>query len=175
MKGQPRKPTKDIANLAIAECVRKYFSELLSEPTIDCVVWPRGKHKNGYGRIKIGSDNIEVLAHRLSYFLYFGFLRPDYEVMHHCDNPSCVNPLHLSMGTPVENQAHAKERGRKPLGSKVGTAKLTEEQVLEIRRIYKPGIPYHPSPTGARELAKKYGCGRSAILKVITREWWKHI
>ena len=87
-------------------------------------------------------------------------------VLHHCDNPSCINPKHLYMGTKADNGIDMRTRKRVE-GSKNGYAKLTEQKVLEIRNIY-PKLTY-------AKLAKKYGVSLSNIEHIIQRTRWDHI
>jgi hypothetical protein len=93
--------------------------------------------------------------------------------LHHCDNPSCVNPSHLWLGTVADNMADRDRKGRatrnRSRGEKHGHHKLTREQVKAIRRRYaKGGI-------SQRELADEYKTCQSTIGYIILRRTWKHI
>lgn len=90
-------------------------------------------------------------------------------VMHACDEPSCVNPSHLSLGTVAENNADAARKGRKPRGSRNPKAKLDESQVLAIRERYaRDGVTQ-------QALANEYGVDRTAVQHIVHRKAWKHI
>lgn len=90
-------------------------------------------------------------------------------VLHKCDIRNCVNPDHLFLGTNKDNMADMMRKGRKNArkGSAHGYAKLTENDVLQIRDVY-PSV-------SSRELAKRYGVVKSTILFVIHRKTWAHV
>ena len=137
----------------------------------DCWIWTaHTKTGKGYGRIGAGGrDGKYLLAHRVSYQLHKGEIPENMVVMHKCDNPRCVNPEHLSIGTPAMNIKEAYDKGRKITPFKAGEAHhiavLTEENVREIRS----------SPLKSSELARRIGCSPNAISAVRLGKTWKHI
>jgi hypothetical protein len=98
-------------------------------------------------------------------------------VLHHCDNPPCVNPAHLYVGTHADNMRDMRERRRHwyhadPAniirGERSGAAKLTEAQVRELRRLHDAGRSYG-------SLAREYGVSRQAVSSAITGRSWTHV
>jgi hypothetical protein len=137
------------------------------EKTDSCWLWTGGKCKVGYGQYWRPADK-QVLAHRHSYEIYKGKIPNGLVVRHTCDNPSCVNPNHLIVGTYKENSKDMVDRNRSVKGSKNKASKLTEDDVREIRILIDFGFLH-------RELAKMYGVCCETIARVRRRELWKHI
>jgi hypothetical protein len=79
-----------------------------------CVEVATGKNTKGYGlsRIRIGKGTYDVLAHRIAFEQMFGVSAEGKVVMHTCDNPSCVNPFHLRLGTQSDNLKDCSNKGR---------------------------------------------------------------
>lgn len=92
-------------------------------------------------------------------------------VRHTCDNPKCINPKHLVIGTRQDNMDDMVARGRQVKGTVQHLSVLTEDLVLEIRARYKPRCKIN----GTRALAKEFGIGTSTVSSVTSRKTWKHI
>jgi hypothetical protein len=122
----------------------------------------------GYGQI--WDDGRMLLAHRVAWEWAYGWPIGDLKCLHHCDNPPCVNPGHLFVGTHATNCAdkEAKGRGNQPKGSDNGQAKLTEEDIPEIRRLLAQGV-------SGVHIARIYGVHRSIIVGIKTGKAWKHV
>ena len=139
----------------------------------DCLIWRGTKSDRGYGRMLVNGKTI--LVHRWVKQLVLGHEIPHlFVVRHTCDNPSCVNPDHLILGTQKDNIADREARNRRSpniTGSKNSHAKLTENQVTTIRNEYMHGVRGH----GSVVLGKKYGVSDSVILDIVNRKTWKHI
>jgi hypothetical protein len=106
-------------------------------------------------------------AHQVSYEAYNGVIPKGLVVRHTCDNPLCINPDHLILGTQAQNVADREARGRRKdiNGEMIGTAKLTAEKVLEIRA----------SKLSYAQLAEAYNVDKSTIALIKTGKSWKHL
>jgi hypothetical protein len=137
--------------------------------------WPwlgERRGNNQYGSFTAGPGNRNrSLAHRKMHELTRGPIPPGMCVMHRCDNPICVNPEHLQLGTHADNMADMKRKGRARghRGEAHPMAKLTEAQVIEIRRRYIPRV------VGTPQLAKEFGVDTAMVQRIVTRKAWRHL
>jgi hypothetical protein len=106
-----------------------------------CWLWTANHNSKGYGKIASldGKSRMEY-AHRISYQMHYGAFDPSLSVCHTCDNPSCVNPAHLFLGTAKDNAEDMIAKGRSPKGSRAGQSKLTEADVEKIWELLELGI-----------------------------------
>lgn len=133
----------------------------------DCWEWIAGKNWQGYGVFKIDGKNMR--SHRFSYSCVFGKIPDGMCVCHHCDNPGCVRPSHLFLGTKMDNTQDAIAKGRiDSRGEKNCKARLTEDDVYEIRRLHAIGVK-------EALLGKMWQITQSYTGKIINRKRWKHI
>jgi hypothetical protein len=138
-------------------------------PETGCWVWAgiRKPHTaRTYAFVKIG--DARWLAHRLSYATFTGPIPPGMFVCHHCDNPPCVNPAHLFLGTSEENTADRHRKGRDARGERQGPAKLNEEKVREIRALLAKGEKQ-------RDVARRFGVSQRAVQFIHSRRHWAHV
>ncbi len=149
----------------------KRFQRYIGMPTESgCIIWTGHKNNHGYG--SIGSESQKgrmLLAHRVSYEIAHGPISDSIMVLHSCDNPSCVNPDHLFLGTQADNIADMVSKGRGPNGTKAWNSKLTDNDILEIRNRYASG------GVTQRTLSDEFGISQSRICWIIKRKSWKHI
>jgi len=133
-----------------------------------CWIWMGSKDKNGYGIFKgeVGGE-LFARAHRFSYAFHTGDLLIGMHAMHSCDNPSCVNPAHLSSGTSADNMRDKAQKGRArvPLGEKNPRSILTDAQAAAIL--------IDPRPYSA--IATEYNVAVPTINSLKQRHSWRHI
>ena len=142
------------------------------DATCGCWEWT-GSKRNGYGRMIIGSrkdgTRKSMSAHRVSYELEYGEIPDGMEVCHKCDNPSCVNPKHLFLGTRQDNIDDRERKGRNItfIGEEQPRAKLTKKSVKDARweRAYKG--------TSFQALANRYGVSKKTMQNAINGVTWK--
>lgn len=150
------------------------------EKTDGCWNWTGDRSDDGYGRICIRGRRV-CFAHRVSWEMHNGSIPEGMCVLHRCDNPRCVRPDHLFVGTREDNakDRDAKWRGVFARGEANGQAKLTEIQVREIRgRFGFVRLGRGPRPAGQPtngEIAAIYGVTHSQISLILRRKEWRHI
>jgi hypothetical protein len=137
-----------------------------------------GNH--GYGLVYIPNGTrhgATALAHRVVYEGMVGPIPDGMFLCHHCDNPRCVRPDHLFLGTLNDNVQDAKQKGRMKTGGVLppvrkgeanNKAKLTADKVREIRQEYQSG-------TSITKLGRRFGVTEQAIWAIVTRQTWKHV
>lgn len=135
----------------------KYNFEAKFFITPGCWVWTAAKTKQGYGQF--GYKGIMTGAHRVSYELYKGPITEGLFVLHRCDNPSCVNPDHLYLGTNSDNTRDLKERGnvKRSKGVNHHNAVFTEETLAKLKEMYATGKYTH------RGLAFKFRVSKTSV------------
>lgn len=147
-----------------------------------CWIWKGCLSKRGYGQTSV--DRRQIPAHRLAWIYTYGPV-PEAKpcICHHCDNPPCVNPTHLFPGTQGDNSADRDSKNRQSQGEKHSKAvlpgrqrgsahyahKLTDDDVLEIRKLYAE------TKTLDRELATRFNISIGVIKKIVRGAIWKHL
>lgn len=156
--------TRINSNLPLVERIRLR----VDKSSDGCWSWLGTKDKDGYGVITV--KGVQKPAHRVIYELEVGDLVDGVCVCHFCDNPSCVRPDHLFLGTHKDNAVDKVRKGRHVTtnGEESVLAKLTEEQVAEIRRRYRR---YGGANSGA-SLAREFGVHKTEISKIVLKKRW---
>ena len=145
----------------------RFKSNYTLDKTTNCWNYNKGLNAAGYGRIQIARRH--MLAHRYSYMIHKGFCG-ERHVLHTCDNPGCVNPEHLFLGTNQDNvdDRVRKDRSYKPRGELAVPAKLKDADIIEIRKRLALGHTQE-------DIAKDYGVSRGPISAINRGITWKHI
>lgn len=150
------------------EYKRRFWKKVAVSRSEDCWPWLAGKFdERGYGCYQVAGRCRR--AHRYAYEIAVGPIPAGMHVCHKCDNPSCVNPSHLFLGTHDDNMADKLTKGRAPRGEQNAAAKLTAPQVIEIRR-----RAAEREATNAM-LAKEFGVSTVMVSKIVRRRNWRSI
>lgn len=172
------------------------FLEKIEAGGPGCWVWKAGRTEDGYGQFSVAGR--EELAHRVAWQVFRGAIPSGLCVLHSCDNPPCVRPGHLWLGTKTENAADRDRKNRQAAGDRHGTrlhpermargdqhparlhperlargehhgcSKLTENDVLKIRALHSSGVSY-------RRIAAQFGVDHSNIACIVRRQTWAHL
>lgn len=151
-------------------------------PTVEEALWSRVRRdpegcwewqgptgtNNGYGKTTFAGQY--GLAHRVAWEVTHGEIPDGMKVLHRCDNPLCCRPDHLWLGTQADNvrDREQKKRRRNLHGEEIGTSKLTEADVRQMRCWREEGVTL-------RELAAWFGCSAGAVSHICRRESWAHV
>jgi hypothetical protein len=135
-----------------------------------CVEWQSFVNRGGYGRLY--QKGKMHLAHRVSFELFSGPIPDGLCVLHQCDNPKCVSPSHIRLGTYRDNalEMYARGRGRTNFSRGVGngSSRLTEDQVRLIRSMQGTGKT-------CKEIGDEFGISDVSVGRIWSRENWKHL
>lgn len=136
--------------------------------TETCWLWTGNKDTNGYGHLTINHKT--CLSHRVSFELFKHPIPDGLWVLHKCDNPSCVNPDHLFLGTPKDNTQDMIKKGRKALivGEAHPFSKLKCDDVRNIRTLRSDGV-------SQSLIAKRYGVDQALISRIVNHKIWRTV
>lgn len=133
-----------------------------------CWIWTAAKMPKGYGQMKLPKTRKQEYAHRLAYMIHFGEIPDGKHVCHKCDNPSCVNPDHLFLGTAWDNLNDMKIKGRHLYGEKNTQSILTDEAVRKIKQLISDG-------QSQSKIAAMFNVHQVTISKIHRGLRWQHI
>lgn len=150
------------------EIIERFHEKWKENPKTGCWEWTASKAGKGYGQIKIPHTRKQIYAHRLSYLIHKGEIPDGLDVCHTCDNPICVRPSHLFLGSNSDNHQDMKAKGRHLNGEKNKIAKLTDEKVRRIHELSKEGL-------SQGKIGKIFGVGQQTIWKILHGIRWEHI
>lgn len=170
------------------EFVARFWARV--KKTKGCWIWLGYRARTGYGMLQCrGVNPMPMLAHRVSWELAHGPIRGGLHALHRCDNPPCVRPSHLFLGTQADNNADRDRKGRVASGDKNGSrtkphknpfvrnrgsglrgeshpmSRLTEKKVREMRALYKIGVK-------KADLARQYGISQTHAGRIVKRRSW---
>lgn len=150
-----RRPRTDLKG-RIERNVRK-------SPITGCWNW-QGTKSVGYGTMTVAGRGT-VKACRIAYEIYKGAVPAGEVIRHECDNPACVNPEHLLIGTQADNVADMVSRNRHAKGRALPQTKLTPGKVRQIRE----------DPASYPEISERFGISVAQVCRIKTRQAWKHV
>lgn len=157
-----------------ADTLAYFASHVVADSKTGCWLWTGSRDKAGYAlanrwMLRQGKWR-SILAHRLSYSIFNGEIPPTMHVLHSCDNPRCVSPSHLTIGTHTDNMRDKARKGRCPKfdGSGNPSAKLTDKNVRDIRRMLSEGKTQ-------TSIAKMFGMSQSTISLIALGKHWSSV
>lgn len=161
----------------IKPLAERFESKYIPEPMSGCWLWTAAVDACGYGQLAMGgTSHFALRAHRVAWTIYRGEIPIGLQVLHKCDNPPCVNPDHLFLGTHIDNMLDRDSKGRSYLvktpidnrGSRHGNSKLTEDDVRAMRQLTD-------STMTISQAARQFHIARHTAWEIIKRRRWKHV
>ena len=152
----------------VAEKCKSRFWRRVEKLPSGCWEWQGARHEKGYGLFWLNGQQFK--AHRVAFLLASCVQPAEKMVLHQCDNPPCVNPSHLFLGTNDENICDKVTKGRsaRPVKWIPASARLNEEAVKEIRSLADGGSPYCA-------IAEKFSVDATTVSLAVRRKTWKHV
>ena len=150
------------------DSISRFHDKYIPEPNSGCWLWIASVNSSGYGNFQ-WKGRIRQ-ANRVAWEIFTGQEAPSHLcVCHLCDNPCCVNPDHLFLGTHKENIQDCVRKGRARKNARKGEdqaqAKFSEKQIKEIIKDTRP----------QKDIAESYGCSKALVCLLKNRNRWKHL
>lgn len=145
--------------------IDRFMEKVSIEPNSGCWLWTASAFPDGYGQIGVAGKNWQ--AHRLSWVLHRGQIPDGWCVCHRCDNPPCVNPEHLFLGTMADNTADRQSKGRQARnrGEQAGGVRLTWSIANEVRRLAAGGM-------SQADIHRALSLSRQQVSRIVRKERW---
>lgn len=175
IKGQPTRfvaghnsPDRKRPSPFVRPLTERFWEKVDKGALDDCWMWKGSKDIRGYGVIR--TNQKPYSAHCVCYELCHGSIPKGMFICHKCDNPGCVNPAHLWLGTPAENNRDraVKERNNHVKGEDHPSTTLTESDIVTIRNLSENGV-------AQRAIARQYGIHQSSVWGIVHRKTWQHV
>lgn len=145
----------------------RFWEKVDIRGTSECWEWCASKRSGEYGQFSIAGKTYK--ANRIAYEFFYGSFDKSLFVLHECDNPGCVNPAHLFLGSHTDNMKDMVTKKRSACGENHGRAVLSEKDVIDIVDLYNSGQHTHDS------IAALYGVDSPAIYKILNGRTWAEI
>jgi len=152
--------------------IDRYWSKVDKKNDNECWLWLASKDKDGYGWFTLKENHKTIQAHRYSALLKYIDLQNKL-VRHTCDNPSCVNPNHLILGSPKDNSKDMIERNRSLIGELNPNSKATNAQASDIIEQYERAIISGQKYGILERLAKKHNLSKQIIYRITSGQQFK--
>lgn len=146
---------------------RRFWGKVDRKSDDECWEWTGSKLRGGYGNLRVNKHTFQV--HRYSYQLHYGEIPKGMLVCHTCDNPACVNPGHLFLGSHLDNARDKVAKGRQAKEECHSKAKLTRDDVIKIREMYSTGS------YSMRKLCSLFGISYSDMNGIINKKYWRNV
>lgn len=150
------------------ELKKRFWEKVAKSGTNECWIWTASVAGKGYGQIKSPKERRQVYAHRLSYEMHKGKIPKGMLVCHRCDNPRCVNPKHLFLGSPADNLGDMAAKDRHLYGERNAEHRLTEQAVHSVFDLSENGWSQY-------RIAKHVGVGQPQVGRILRGERWRHV
>ena len=143
-------------------------NKIIINPISYCWEWQGYRNKKGYGnQVLIINKNLRktLLSHRLSYLVFKEMINDGkLLILHNCDNPCCINPDHLRLGTNEDNMKESANKNRICYGERIPSSKLKEKDIIEIRKLTRDGL-------STRKIAKIFNINQRTVSHINNNTW----